>query len=80
MNGICASTGSACSSGSSNPSHVLLAIGLPSSIAKGALRITFGKENSINDVDYLVSNLIEIVQRLRDMSPEYLEFVRTGKY
>lgn len=80
MNGICASTGSACSSGSTSPSHVLLAIGLPSSIAKGALRITFGKENTINDVDYLISNLIEIVQRLRNMSPEYLEFIRTEKY
>ena len=76
MNGICASTGSACSSGSINPSHVLLAIGLPENIAKGSLRITFGKENTKGDVDYLINNLVEIVQRLRNISPEYLEFIR----
>ena len=76
MKGICASTGSACSSGSANPSHVLLAIGLPDSIAKGSLRVTFGKENTMEDVDYLVNNLVEIVQKLRDMSPEYSEFMR----
>ncbi len=79
MNGICASTGSACSSGSTNPSHVLLAIGLPENIAKGSLRITFGKENTKEDVDYLINNLVEIAQRLRSISPEYLEFIRTEK-
>lgn len=74
--GICASTGSACSTGSINPSHVLLAIGLSDDIAKGTLRVTFGKENTKEDVDYLVNSLMEIVQKLREMSPEYLEFVR----
>ena len=76
MKGICASTGSACSSGSTNPSHVLLAIGLPDSIAKGTLRITFGKENTKEDVDYLVNSLIEAVQKLRNMSSEYLQFIK----
>ena len=64
--GICASTGSACSTGSINPSHVLLAIGLSDDIAKGTLRVTFGKENTKEDVDYLVNSLVEIVQRLRE--------------
>lgn len=76
MNGICASTGSACSSGSANPSHVLLAMGLPDSIAKGSLRITFGKENTKEDVDYLVASLIKIVDNLRNMSSEYKEFIK----
>ncbi len=79
MNGICASTGSACSSGSSNPSHVLLAIGLPDSIAKGSLRITFGKENTKEDVDYLVMSLIKIVDNLRNMSSEYKQFLKEAK-
>ena len=76
MNGICASTGSACSSGTSKPSHVLLAMGITDSIARGSLRITFGDENTKEDVDYLVNTLIEVVQKLRDMSPEYLEFIK----
>lgn len=76
MKGICTSTGSACSSGSTNPSHVLLAIGLPNNVAKGSLRITFGKENTKEDVDYLINSLVEIVQKLRNMSMEYLEFIR----
>lgn len=63
--GICASSGSACSSGFLNPSHVLLAIGVPSSLAKSSLRVTFGRENTIEDVDYLVDSLIEIVKKLR---------------
>lgn len=63
--GICASSGSACSSGLLNPSHVLLAIGVPASIARSSLRITFGKENTIEDVDYLVENLVRIVKKLR---------------
>ena len=62
---ICASSGSACSSGFLNPSHVLLAIGVPKNLAKSSLRVTFGKENTIEDVDYLVDNLIEIVKKLR---------------
>lgn len=63
--GICASSGSACSAGLLNPSHVLLAIGVPASIARSSLRVTFGRENSIEDVDYLVQNLAEVVQQLR---------------
>lgn len=63
--GICASSGSACSSGFLNPSHVLLAIGVPKNIARSSLRITFGKENTIEDVDFLVDNLIRIVNKLR---------------
>lgn len=59
--GICASSGSACSSGSSSPSHVLLAIGLPQELAQGTLRITLGDDNTKEDVDYLVDNLIEIM-------------------
>ena len=63
--GICASSGSACSSGLLNPSHVLLAIGVPNSLAKGSLRVTFGRENTAEDVDFLVDNLVRIVKKLR---------------
>ena len=63
--GICASAGSACSSGSSMPSHVLTAIGLPANLANGTLRITLGIENNKEDIDYLIKNLIEIVEELR---------------
>ena len=66
--GICASSGSACTSGSLNPSHVLLAIGLPHEIAQGTLRTTFGEENTKEDIDYLVQNLQEAVEHLRKMS------------
>lgn len=71
MKGIAASSGSACTSGSLDPSHVLLAIGLPHEIAHGSLRITFGEENTDADVDYLMEILPFIVQRLREMSPLY---------
>ncbi len=71
IKGICASSGSACTSGSLDPSHVLLAIGLPHEIAHGSLRISIGKYNTKEEVDYLVENLVEIVQKLRDMSPLY---------
>ena len=63
--GICASTGSACSTGNSTPSHVLTAIGLPDELKMGALRITLGEENTKSDVDYLIGSLLEIVPRLR---------------
>ena len=63
--GICASSGSACSTGSPNPSHVLLAIGLNEKLANGALRTTFGEENTKEDIDYLVDNLENIVKKLR---------------
>jgi len=69
MKGIAASSGSACTSGSLDPSHVLLSIGLPHEIAHGSLRITFGEENTHEDVDYLLEVLPPIVQRLREMSP-----------
>lgn len=71
MKGIAASSGSACTSGSLDPSHVLLAIGLAHEIAHGSLRITFGNENTDADVDYLMEVLPVIVQRLREMSPLY---------
>ena len=63
--GICASGGSACSSKEASPSHVLTAIGLPNELSKGALRLTFGDYNSIEDVDYLVENLVRIVEEMR---------------
>ena len=63
--GICASGGSACSSKEASPSHVLTAIGLPSELSKGALRLTFGDYNSIEDVEYLVENLVRIVEKMR---------------
>ena len=79
MKGICVSSGSACTSGSLNPSHVLLAIGLPPEMAHGSLRVTFGIENTKEDVDFLVENLVEIVQRLRNMSPLYEDFIKKKK-
>ena len=69
--GICCSTGSACSSGSLEPSHVLRAIGLPPEIAQGSLRLTLGDENSEEDIDYVLEVLPEIVKKLRAMSPFY---------
>lgn len=77
MKGIAASSGSACTSGSLDPSHVLLAIGLPHEIAHGSLRITFGEDNTHEDVDYLMEVLPMIVERLREMSPLY-EKVKRG--
>lgn len=71
--GICASTGSACNTGISQPSHVLMAIGLKEDLANGSLRVTFGDENTKEDVDCLINNLVKIVQRLREMSQEYLK-------
>ena len=71
MKGISASSGSACTSGSLDPSHVLLAIGLKHEVAHGSLRVTFGESNSPQDVDIIVDALKEIVARLREMSPLY---------
>ena len=71
LKGIAASSGSACTSGSLDPSHVLLAIGLSHEIAHGSLRITLGYENTDDDIDYLFTVLPEIVERLRNMSPLY---------
>ena len=64
--GICASGGSACSTGSANPSHVLMAIGANSERAKSALRVTFGIENDKEDVDFLVEQLIKIISNLKN--------------
>lgn len=75
LKGICASSGSACTSGSLDPSHVLLAIGLPHEIAHGSLRISIGKYNTKEEIDYLVENLVEIVGRLREMSPLWEKFI-----
>lgn len=69
MKGIYASSGSACTSGSLDPSHVLLAIGLKHEVAHGSLRITYGEENTIDDANYIVDSLIVIVEKLRKMSP-----------
>ena len=78
LKGICASSGSACTSGSLDPSHVLLAIGLPHEIAHGSLRISIGKYNTKEEIDYLVENLVEIIGRLREMSPLWEEFIEGG--
>jgi cysteine desulfurase len=71
--GICASSGSACTSGSLDPSHVLLAMGIPAELAHGSLRFTLGKENTEEEVDYVLDVLPKSVQRIRDMSPTYRE-------
>lgn len=75
QNGICASSGSACTSGSLDPSHVLLAIGLPHEIAHGSLRLTLSEQTTKEDIDFTVDKLKEIIKRLRDMSPLYDDFI-----
>ncbi|MBR3866303.1 MAG: aminotransferase class V-fold PLP-dependent enzyme, partial [Butyricicoccus sp.] len=70
--GICASTGSACSTGSLDPSHVLMAIGLPHEIAHGSLRLTLGEQNTEEDVDYLIETVTKVVDGLRAMSPVWI--------
>ncbi len=77
MNGICGSSGSACTSGSLDPSHVLLAIGLPHEIAHGSLRLTLSEETTLEDIDFTVDCVKQIVERLRSMSPLYEDFVRS---
>ena len=76
MKGISASSGSACTSGSLDPSHVLLAIGLKHEQAHGSLRTSFGEDNTLEDVDYMVDSIVEIVDRLRQMSPLYEEMMK----
>ena len=76
LNGICASSGSACTSGSLDPSHVLLSIGLPHEIAHGSLRLTFGDENTEEDIDYIIKTIPPIVERLRSMSPLWEKIVK----
>lgn len=76
MEGICGSSGSACTSGSLDPSHVLLAIGLPHEIAHGSLRLTLSEENTMEEMDYVVEKIKDIVKRLRDMSPLYEDYIK----
>lgn len=75
--GICASSGSACTSGSLDPSHVLLAIGLPHEIAHGSLRITLSEETTLDEIDFVADELKTIVERLRGMSPLYEDFMKS---
>ena len=77
--GICASSGSACTSGSLDPSHVLLAIGLPHEIAHGSLRISLGDENTEEDINYILEVLPQIVNKLRAMSPLWDKIIAEDK-
>lgn len=79
MAGICGSSGSACTSGSLDPSHVLLAIGLPHEIAHGSLRLTLSQENAKEEMDYVADQITRIVERLRNMSPLYEDFIKHNK-
>ena len=74
--GICGSSGSACTSGSLDPSHVLLAIGLPHEIAHGSLRLTLSEQTTMEEIDHTVDELKKIIERLRSMSPLYEDFVK----
>lgn len=76
MQGICASSGSACTSGSLDPSHVLLAIGLPHEIAHGSLRLSLSHDTTKEELDYSVDKIKEVVAKLREMSPLYEDFVK----
>ena len=79
MEGICGSSGSACTSGSLDPSHVLLAIGLPHEIAHGSLRLTLGEETTKEEIDFVVEKTKQIVERLRSMSPLYEDFTKKSQ-
>lgn len=79
MEGICGSSGSACTSGSLDPSHVLLAIGLPHEIAHGSLRLTLSEANTKEEMDYVVEKVKEIVNKLRSMSPLYEDFMKNNE-
>ena len=76
MKGICGSSGSACTSGSLDPSHVLLAIGLPHEIAHGSLRLTLGADTTKEDIDYTIDAIKDIVAQLREMSPLYEDYIK----
>ena len=78
-NGICGSSGSACTSGSLDPSHVLLAIGLPHEIAHGSLRLTLSAETTLEDIDFVVDCIKQIIERLRSMCPLYEDFVKKNQ-
>ncbi|MDY4251300.1 MULTISPECIES: cysteine desulfurase NifS [unclassified Clostridium] len=77
--GVCASSGSACTSGSLDPSHVLLAIGLPHELAHGSLRLTLGDGSTEEDVDYVLDVVPPIIERLRNMSPLWEDFIKKGE-
>ena len=77
--GIYASSGSACTSGSLDPSHVLLAIGLPHEKAHGSLRLSLGRYNTEEEVDYLLKEIPAIIKRLRDMSPLYEDHLKNNR-
>ena len=79
MNGICASTGSACSTSSLDPSHVLMAIGLPHEICHGSLRISISSENTFEEMDYIAEKVTWAVERLRMMSPLYEKVLKERK-
>ena len=79
MNGICASSGSACTSGSLDPSHVLLSIGLKHEVAHGSLRLSLNEHNTVEDVDYILEVLPKIIDRLRDMSPLWEHILENEK-
>ena len=76
MEGICASAGSACTSGLSTPSHVLTAIGLPEEIARGSLRMTISEDNTFEELDHVVDVLKDKIFKLRSVSPEYEDYRR----
>ena len=76
MKGICASTGSACSSASLDASHVLLAIGVPHEKAHGSLRLSISSDTTEEDIDYIIENVAPIVEKLRNMSPLWEEIVK----
>ena len=78
MFGIMGSSGSACTSGSLDPSHVLLAIGLPHEIAHGSLRLSFGTDSKLEDIDYIVETIKNVVTRLREMSPLYEDYLKNN--
>jgi len=79
MEGICGSSGSACTSGSLDPSHVLLSIGLPHEIAHGSLRLTLSDDTTKEDIDFVIEAIKKIVERLRSMSPLYEDFMNASK-
>ena len=72
--GICASSGSACTTGQTEPSHVLTAIGLPEDVAHGALRFTLGRDTTKEDIDFTIDRMKEVIGKIRAMSPYYAKF------
>ena len=75
MAGICASAGSACSSGRQKPSHVLMALGLPEAIADGSIRMTLGIENTMEEIDYVADKIKIYAKSLRESSPQYEDYM-----